>query len=164
MDRAAIWSRQNWFYLLLPLWLTAALAFRATYPWADQAALGEAATVFDWCLFMPALYALCYRRLPRRALLLRTIGIACGGLWLAGRIVPDPAEMILKDWGWLRHAGIAVVALFEGLAMIAVLRILFGAAPDPAKLERQGVPPVIARAMLAEARFWRWVWARLRGQ
>jgi hypothetical protein len=45
---------------------------------------------------------------------------------------------------------------------IAVLRVLFGADPDPKELERQGMPPLLARLMLAEARFWRWVWSRLK--
>lgn len=157
-------GRNHWFYLLLPFWVIAALGFRATHPWAQQPAWGEAVTLFDWCLFVPSLYVLCYRTMPRRALMLRTLALACSGIWVAGKILPDTAETVLSHLGWLRGAGIAVLVLFEGLALVAMLRVLFGTAPDAAELEQQGIPPIIARMMLAEARFWRWVWSRLRGR
>lgn len=162
-ERTAEWCRRNWFYPLLPIWLAAALGFRSTHPWTEQPALGEAVTLFDWCLFVPILYVVCYRAMPGRALLLRAFALVCGGLWIAGRIVPDHAELLLKEWGWLRAVGITVLTLVEGLAAVSVLRVAFGSAPSSAELERQGVPPLVARMILAEARFWRWVWAKLRG-
>lgn len=164
MDRVADWGRRNWFYLLLPVWAAAAFGFRAAHPWSEQPMLGEAVTLFDWCLFVPALYLLCYRDMPRRALGLRAIALVCGGIWIAGVIVPDAAENILTRLGPLRSAGIAILLLVEGVAILAILRVVFGATPDPAALERQGIPPPIARLMLAEARFWRWLWATLRGR
>lgn len=164
MQNGARFAREHWFYLVLPILLGFALNFRATYPWAKQPAFGEATTLFDWCLFVPLLYAICYRQMPRRALALRTLAIVCGGVWIAGKIVPDSAQIILGQWGWLRGIGVAALVLAEGAALIAVMRVAFGAAPDPKQLEQQGVPPLLAKLMLAEARFWRWVWARLRGQ
>lgn len=164
MNRIAGWGQHHWFFLLLPFWLVAALGFRATHPWSEQPALGEAATLFDWCVFVPALYVLCYRTMPRRALMLRTLALVCSGIRIAGKIVPAAAESVLTDLGWLRSAGITVLVLFEGLALVAMLRVIFGAAPNAAELERQGIPPLIARMMLAEARFWRWLWTRLRGR
>ncbi|MCY7281618.1 MAG: hypothetical protein LH610_12140 [Sphingomonas bacterium] len=163
MNKAARLAGRHWFYLLLPFWLVAALNFQTTFPWTERPALGEAAMLFDWALFMPFLFALCYRDMPRRALVLRTLALVCGGVWVAGRMVPDSAELILTQWGWLRGVGITVLVLFEGIALVAVLRVVFGAAPDPKELERQGIPPIIAKLMLAEARFWRWVWTRMRG-
>jgi hypothetical protein len=153
-------ARDHWFYAILPIALGAALNFRATHSWADQPQFGEAATLFDWCLFVPLLYAICYRRMPRRALAVRTLALVCGGIWIAGKIVPDRAETILAQWGWLRGVGITVLVLAEGATLIAVLRVAFGPAPDPAELERRGMPPLIVKLMLAEARFWRWIWAR----
>lgn len=164
MDRLAQFGRNHWFYLLLPIWLAAALAFRTTHDWAEQPAFGEATTLIDWCLFVPALYALCNRHMPRRALLLRTLAIACGGIWIAGKIVPDAAQFILQDLGWFRVIGMAVLVLFEAFAVVAILRVLFGATPDPRALERHGIPPLLVKLMLAEARFWRWVWTRLQGK
>ena len=164
MQTIARAARKHWFYAVLPILLGAALNFRATHPWADQPRFGEAATLFDWCLFVPFLYAICYRKMSRRALAMRTLALVCGGIWIAGKIVPDPAETILAQWGWLRAIGIGVLVLAEGAALIAVLRVAFGSSPDPAELERQGIPPLLVKLMLAEARFWRWVWSRLQGK
>ena len=164
VDRIIGWSRQNWFYLLLPLWLAAALGSRTALPWTKQPQLAEAATLFDWCLFMPALFAFCYRDMPSRVLVIRTLAIACGGLWFAGKIVPYSAQTILHDYGWLREFGLGVLAIFEILAAGAVLRVLSGSAPDPSDLEKHGVPPLLISLILAEARFWRWIWGCLRGR
>ncbi|MBB5728930.1 hypothetical protein [Sphingomonas prati] len=164
MQRFVKASRDNWFYAILPVLFAAALNFRATHPWDDQPQFGEAVTLFDWCIFVPFIYVACYRNMPRRALAIRALAIACGGIWIAGKIVPDPAETILTQWSWLRGVGIAVLVLAESAALIAVLRIAFGSAPDATELERQGMPPLLARMILAEARLWRWVWDRLRGK
>jgi hypothetical protein len=90
------------------------------------------------------------------------LAVVCGGIWIAAKIVPDQAETILSELGWVSGLGIAVLAAFEGVAFVAVLRILFGSEPDAFALGRQGIPPLLVKFMLAEARFWRWVWLRLR--
>lgn len=157
-------AQRHWFYLVLPALLGAALNFRAAHPWGDQPTFGEAVTLFDWCLFVPFLYVICYRDLPRRALVVRAVALMCGGIWVAGKIVPDSAEAILTRWGWLRAVGMVLLVLAEGAALIAAVRIAFGSAPDPRELENKGMPPLLVKLMLAEARFWRWVWARLLGK
>lgn len=161
-QKALTVAQRHWFYLVLPLLFVTALTFRTSYPWQLDPKLGEAATIFDWCVFVPLIYAVCYRNMPRRALALRTLAVVCGGIWIAAKIVPDQAETILSELGWVRGLGIAVLAAFEGVAFVAVLRILFGSEPDAVALERQGIPPLLVKFMLAEARFWRWVWLRLR--
>lgn len=155
-------AQRHWFYLVLPILLTAALTFRTSYPWDLDPKLGEAATIFDWCVFVPLIYAVCYRNMPRRALAIRTLAMVCGGIWIAAKIVPDQAETILRGLGWVRGLGIAVLAVFEGMAFVATMRILFGGEPDAVALERQGIPPLVVKLMLAEARFWRWVWMKLK--
>lgn len=164
--KSEVWglARRHWFYLALPLLLIAAIGFRATHPWREQPGLGEAVTLFDWCVFVPILYTVCYREMPGRALVLRALALVCGGIWLSGQIVPGYSHDILSRWGWLRNAGIAVLVVFEGMAAAAMLRVVFGAAPDPSLLARQGVPPLLVKFMLAEARFWRSIWSRLRGR
>ncbi len=162
MHKALNVAERHWFYLVLPFLLTAALTFRASYPWQLDPKLGEAATIFDWCVFVPLTYAVCYRNMPRRALALRTVAMVCGGIWIAAKIVPDQTETILRQLGWVRGLGIAVLAIFEGMAFVAAMRILFGGEPNAVALERQGIPPLLVKLMLAEARFWRWVWSRLR--
>ncbi|GGC24155.1 hypothetical protein GCM10011371_09800 [Novosphingobium marinum] len=155
---------RNWFYALLPLWLIASLGFRSTHPWASQPQLGEAITLFDWCIFIPLTFAICYRGMSRRALFLRVLALICGGIWLAGKLVPADAQNLLQTMGAMRWLGLSVVLLFEVAAIVAMLRIVFGATPDPRALTDQGIPPIVARLMIAEAKFWRWLWACLTGK
>ena len=164
LQKIARAARTHWFYVMLPVLLAAALNFHATHSWAVHPRFGEAATLFDWCLFVPFLYAISYRAMPWRALAMRTLALVCGGIWIAGKIVPDPAKTILEQWGWLRTVGMGALLLAEGAGLIAVLRVAFGSTPNPAELERQGMPPLLVKLMLAEARFWRGVWSRLQGK
>lgn len=162
MEITGQFARRHWFYLLLPIWIATAFAVAATDPWVRQPDVSEKIALFDWCVFMPALYLVCYRRMPRRALALRTMALACGGMWIAGRLVPD--RTVPHYSGWLRPVGALMLLALEGTALLAVLRNVFGREPDPMELEKQGLPPIVARMMLAEARFWRRVWTILRGR
>jgi hypothetical protein len=156
--------RRHWFYLLLPLAIAASLNLRATIDWRVDAAAMEVVTLFDWCVFLPAMFVLCYRSsLPRRALVLRTIGIVCGGIWAATVIVPDDRQSLIQAAAWLRYPGIAVLLFAEALVLVALVKIVTSKTPDAGELHRLGVPPILARLMLAEARFWRWVIHKLRG-
>lgn len=155
--------KQHWFYLLLPLSLVASLNFHLAHPWQQQPRLGEAIALFDWCLFVPALYALCYRRSQApRAVALRTVALVCSGMWIASRMVPDGAQTLLLELGWVRWIGIAVVLVAEGFVLVAMLRIAFSPKPEAKALVDAGVPALLARMMVAEARFWRWLFAKLR--
>ena len=161
--RVATWLRQHWFYVLVPLWAAAAVNFHFVHSWQEQPRLGEVVALFDWCLFVPALYVLCYRKQrAARAVAVRVLALVCAGIWTAGAMVPDGAETLLRDWGWLRRIGIAAVALVEVAAVVAMLRIVFSKTPNTQALIDSGIPPLVARMMLAEARFWRWLFSRLR--
>ena len=156
---------RHWFYLLLPMAAVAAFQFRAAVDWRSEAALGEATALFDWCVFLPAMFLLCYRRtMPPRALALRLVGLVCGGLWVAALIVPDGSERMIGAVSWLRYPGLALLLVAEAAAFVAVLRLTSGGDSDPAALQRLGVPAPVARLMLLEARFWRWVWRAVRGR
>ncbi|MCD2322624.1 hypothetical protein LQ953_01180 [Sphingomonas sp. IC-56] len=155
--------RQHWFYALIPLWLAASLNFQSAHDWQARPQLGEAVALFDWCLFVPALYVLCYRKSrPAKAVAIRVLALTCAGIWVAGHMVPDPAQILLRDWAWLRGVGIAGLLLLETGAIIAMLRVAFSKDPTPQALTDRGVPPILARMMLAEARFWRWLFSRRR--
>ena len=154
----------NWFYALLPLWLLASFEFRSTHPWEAQPQLGEAITLFDWCIFVPVTFAICYRGMSRRALFLRVLALVCGGVWLAGKLVPADSQYLLQSIGTIRWVGLSVLLLFEMAAFVAILRVVFGATPDPRALEEQGIPPFVVKIMIAEAKFWRWLWGRLTGK
>lgn len=111
---------------------------------------------------MPILYIICYRALTTRALVIRTAAISCAGLWIAHKIIPIANGTIIARLYWIRIVGTVVVAIAEAVALVAALRVMFGGEPDQDKLALSGVPPFMVKLMLAEARFWRWVWSKLR--
>lgn len=156
--------RVHWFYVVVPVFFAAALAIRQSLPWTSNPQMAEAVTLLDWCVVMPALYAICYRHMSPRALMIRMAALACGGIWIAGLIVPDHAESFLTQWGWVRGVGMAGLLLVEGAALISQVRVAFSPTPDADALARLGMPPLLIRFALAEARFWRWLFAHLRGK
>lgn len=157
-------ARRHWFYLLLPAALLAFYSTAMSADWRTDARIGEAALLLDWCLFVPALYALYLRgTVSGRALGLRVLALACSGLWFARWLTPDASEVVLAAVAPLRWVGIAVLVLAEAAVLAAVVRVAFSREPDVAAIERHGVPTLLARLMVLEARFWRWVWQRLRG-
>jgi hypothetical protein len=143
--------------------MAASLNFHFAHDWQAQPHFGEAVALFDWCLFVPALYALCYRKIrSAKAVAIRVLALTCAGIWVAGHMVPDPAQTVLRDWAWVRGLGLAGLLLLEAGAIIAMFRIAFSKDPSAQALTDSGVPPILARMMLAEARFWRWLFSRLR--
>jgi hypothetical protein len=164
MKRLIHLGKDHWFYGLVGPIFGGAYLLHTQFNWGAHPAYGERLALLLWCLITPLLFAICYRAMPRRALLVRLTSLLCGGAWLAGATVPDQAEQFLKDWEWLRYLGLGLILVVEGLALIAVLRILFGGKEDEAELTKQGIPPLVAKMMLAELRFWRWLWSRLTGK
>ncbi|WP_239806856.1 hypothetical protein [Croceicoccus hydrothermalis] len=152
---------RNWFYALLPVCLLASWGFRTTHPWDAQPQLGEAVTLFDWVVFVPLTFAICYRSMSGRALTLRVLALVCGGIWLAGKLVPSDAQNLLLAISPMRWIGLSVLMLVEVVAFVAILGVVFGAKPDPRVLEEQGIPPIVAKLMIAEAKLWRWLWGCL---
>lgn len=163
-DFLAGWARRHWFLALLPLLLTLEIAFARSVLWADDG-VAEFAIMFDLCLFVPALYALCYRRrLALRALLVRTAALALLGVHFASKLVPTDAQTLVDDLAWARDAGGLVLALLE-LALVAwTVRLVFGGASTDEIAARTGAARWTARLMQLEARFWKAVWRFLRGR
>lgn len=160
MNTAAIIKR-NWFYAMLPMWALAAWGFKSTFPWDKQPRIGELIALFDWCVFLPITFAICYWNWSRRALILRLVALICGGIWIGSKIVPEGAQYLLVEAGGVRSAGLAIVLMFELAALATIIRVVLGGAPNAHLLEQKGVPPFVARLMIAEAKFWRWIWARI---
>lgn len=155
--------RRHWFYFTIPFFLAIDLYSRLKFSWGENPRLGEIIVLCDWCILVPILYVICYRALTNRALVIRTIAISCGGLWIAHKIIPITNGTIIARLYWIRIVGTVAVAIAEGVALVAALRVMFGREPDQDKLALSGVPPFMVKLMLAEARFWRWVWSKLRG-
>ncbi len=125
---------------------------------------GEAAILADLCLTAPILYVLCYRRRHSALQLgLRTLGLACLGIWLGSWIIPASDQSLLTQLGPLRAAGLIVLALVELRLLVAMIRLVFGRETSAEEVSRAaGVPPFVARLMLLEARFWKAVWRLIR--
>lgn len=159
------WARRHWFLVLAPLLVAVELAFARGVAWSADP-FAEYAILFDLCLFVPALYALCYRRqLATGALVVRTAALFLGGVYLASLLVPPDAQVLLKSLDFLRPAGIAVLALIELKILIEIVRLAFGGTTSAQEISRRsGAPQWVARLMLIEARFWKAVWRLLRGR
>lgn len=157
------WAASNWFLLLLPVVLLGEWGFSRLVPWSDPG-FAEAAMLFDLCIFVPLLYALCYRKvLPPRQLLLRTAGLACLGIFIASKLVPAEAQVVLPHLSWARIAGLAVLALIELRLMVELMKLVFACGSTAEDIaSRSGMPPWVARLMLLEARFWKAVWKLIR--
>ena len=148
---------------MLHIWALAAWSFKSTFPWEKQPRIGELITAFDWCIFIPITFVSCYWNWSKRALALRLLALVCSGIWIGDKIVPESAQYLLVQSGAARSTGLLVVLLFELAAFATILRVILGATPDAHLLEQKGIPPLVARLMIAEAKFWRWIWARMTG-
>ncbi len=160
------WVVGNWFLVLLPVLFAISFLFTRSVDWGGTGGIPEAVTVFDWCVSIPFLYFLCYRKkLPARQLILRLLALACLGIWVATLLVPAAYQEMLANLSWARRAGLAILVLIELRLLMAALRLVFsGTATAEDVSERTGAPPLIARLMVIEARFWRAVWRLIRGR
>lgn len=156
--------RTNWFYLLLPFLLLAAWSVsRTPEAIADPLQL-ERILLVDCLISLPLLYFLFLRRhTTLRAAIIRSAGLAGAGVWFAGYLMPDGEGQILPALGWLRMAALPLLVLIEVAAFIAIMRVVYSDTPDEEQLIQQGMPPLIVKALLAEARFWKKVWRFLTG-
>jgi hypothetical protein len=158
------WAAGNWFLLVLPLLLGVSWLFTRSIDWQASARTGEAVTLLDWMVSIPLLYFLCYRHTVQgRAMAIRLLALACLGVWIASRLVPAEAQDLLPHLSWPRMAGLAVLALIELRLLVLALKLAFSGKASAEELaERTGAPPLLAKLMLLEARFWRAVWRLIR--
>jgi hypothetical protein len=160
IERLGRWSAANWFLPAAAVLLTIALVIARATPWASQGAAMEAVFLFDVCITLPLLYALCYARtLPPWQLALRMLGVACLGIFLLDYMVPPEARRLLPAFHWARSIGLLLLVLFELRLVVAGIRLVFRPGTTEEQLSAStGAPPFIARLMLLEARFWQAVW------
>ncbi|GAA4717822.1 hypothetical protein GCM10023325_13170 [Sphingomonas lutea] len=124
----------------------------------------EAALLFDACVTVPALYALCYWR--KRALwqtALRMLGVACLGIYAMSWIVPPEAQRLLPSFEFARTIGLALLIAIELRIVFVTLKLVFRGKADAEQIAAAtGAPPLIAKLMILEARFYKAVWRFLR--
>lgn len=159
---ALAWAGRNWFFIAFGAVLAGSYGLARSRTFLADG--GEVAIVADLCLTVPLLYSWCYwNRLPRRQVAIRAAALACLGVWIAGRLIPAADQTILPHLSWARMLGVVVLALIELRVLVAVVRLAFsGTATAEEVSARSGAPPIIARLMLIEARFWQRVWKLLR--
>jgi hypothetical protein len=162
---ASSWLQRNWVVPLFAVAMLVELAFARSVDWASDG-IAETVILFDLCVFLPAMHAICYRKsLPLRALIFRTIGLACFGVYLASKLVPAEAQTVLRDLLWVKSAGWLGLALVELWLALQIIRLVYGGQHDAEEISRlHGTPEWVARLMLLEARFWKAVWKLLRGR
>ncbi|MGB3165705.1 MAG: hypothetical protein WBA68_02905 [Alteraurantiacibacter sp.] len=158
--------QEKWFYLAaLPIAIAIEWAFAATQDWSAYPR-SEWVALIDLCLFMPLVYlGLFSSTLPRKARLIRALGIAGLGLFAASFIVPADNQFIIGKLSEIRYAFLAIILLFEGWLFWKILGAVFQRNADAQTLEREfAIPQWIAKLMVLEAKFWKAVWSFLRGK
>jgi hypothetical protein len=151
------YSRQNWFWPLAAVLLAFAFFISRLAPTSIPQGW-ELAVIFDMLITLPLLFFFCFRKqLSGKALLLRIVALQCLGIWLATRLVPAESQQILPALAWLRYAGLVVLIFIEVKVMFAVFKMVFKANTNEQQIEDMGVPPLLAKLMLMEACFWKWV-------
>jgi hypothetical protein len=149
--------KNNWFWPLAFILVAIATLLSRAVP-AQTLEGWEIVVLFDMLVTLPALFALCYRsKLTRGNLVLRILALQCLGIWLATKIVPLETQILLPQLSWIRYVGLGVLVLIELRVMVAMFRIVFKSETQSSDLEKLGMPPVLAKLALLEARFWRWV-------
>lgn len=154
--------RENWFWpLAIALWAVAFLGSRnVPMPVLDEL---EIAVIVDVMVTMPVLFALCYRaKLNWQMLAIRILALQCLGIWLATKILPVETQTILPQLSWLRYLGLAVLVVIEIRVVVALFRIVFKVDTGSKQLEKIGMPPLLAKLLLLEVRFWRWLFGIFR--
>lgn len=161
----ADFARRHWFYLLLPLWLAAGWNLSVSTDAVADPLMMERVFLFDFGVFLPVLYFLFLKsRVTVKAAVLRSLGLAAGGLALAAWLMPEGTGQILPVLAWLRWVALPVIIAIELAALVAVVRYVYGESPNEQTLIDQGIPPVVVKLMLAEARFWKRVFRWLTGK
>lgn len=156
----------NWFYplavvLIMLAWVISLVSLERLSSGAGPGF--EIALLADVFVTLPVLYWLCFRKSHSPAkLVLGIIAVVCSGLWLAGYSVPTAEQRILPQLSWLRYAGLAIVIGFEVRLAALVIRMVWRPQVKMADLAAEGVPPLIAKLMLREVRFWKWVGSAFR--
>src|SRR3546814_2556535 len=73
------------------------------------------------------------------------------------KLVPVDSQLIIPYLSWLRYAGLAILLLIEIRLALILFKLVFKPDTTESQLQESGMPPLLAKAALLEARFWRWV-------
>jgi hypothetical protein len=154
-----------WFYWLLPLGLVAAWKLALTPDSLANPIMTERVFLFDFAVFLPLVYFLYLRsRVTRRAALVRAFALGGAGISYAAWLMPDGTGEVLPFLAWLRWTALPLLIAIEFAAFVALMRHIYGSEPEEAKLVEQGIPRLVVRLLMIEARFWKRVFRFLTGR
>jgi hypothetical protein len=146
--------RAHWFYFLVP----ALLAVETYLIFSTQLKFDrplEAGLLFDLAVLTPLLYWLCYRSRGRKAAF-RAVALACLGVWIAAKLVPEPDHDLLTYAMPLRYAGLAVLVWIELAIGFAIYRTIFrgGSVSEVTAQLPMEVPSWVVKLIAIEVHFW----------
>lgn len=145
----------HWFLIVAPVVLLSNALVAVSGP-IDR--IVEFGLLFDLSVLLPALYLICYRKRKRNAAI-RAIGLACLGVWVATKLIPETDRVLLVYVEPLRYLGLAALILLE----LAVIRMIYRALStgDSAEVavkraaEASDMPEWVAKILTWEAGVWR---------
>ena len=157
--------RGYWFCWLLPFCLAGAWQLSLTPESLADPITTERVFLFDFALFLPLLYFFYLRsRVTLKAALLRAVALGAAGISYAAWLMPEGTGDVLPFLSWLRWTVLPLVIVIELAAFLAVMRYVYGSDPHEDTLIQQGMPPLIVKLLLIEARFWKRVFAFVTGR
>lgn len=149
--------RDNWFwplalFLMAFVWLLAVTTPNIFAPGF------ELALIFDAVVTLPVLFFMCYRQsLSPMRMVIRIVALQCLGIWLASMLMPTSEQHVLPYLMWVRYVGLSVLVLIELKLALILFRLVFKPGVTEAELTESGVPRLLAKWALIEARVWRWI-------
>jgi hypothetical protein len=154
--------RVHWFLFVAPLILGADLYCGLSLRGEIDRVI-EGGLLFDLSVLLPGLYWLCYRNRGRRAVF-GAVAMACSGVWVASKIVPEVERDLLNYFVPLRYVGIAVIVWLEVAIVFTIYRAIFkGGTVDQAISQAPAdLPPWVSKLLAMEANFWLKVWNSVR--
>ena len=149
--------RAHWFLFVAPI-LIGVDTFFALYNRETINTLIEGGLLFDLVVLVPFLYWLCYRQKCKKAIL-KSIALACLGVWIAAKLVPE-ANQVLLNYIWpIRYVGLAVLTCIEVTVIVQLYKVVFkGGTETDVTTQIQNsldIPPWAARLAAMEVMFWR---------
>ncbi len=154
--------RQHWFFVAAPLVLAINL-FVVLSSRGQIDLLIESGLLFDLAVLVPCLYWLCYRH-KGKAALIKAAALACLGIWLALKVVPEDERQLLNHVEPLRYLGLAALLWLELVVVVAIYKSVFKGGDPQQAVAASGadMPAWVVRLMAWEARFWMRVWQFLK--
>jgi len=155
----------HWFFFVAVLVIVVNASAILLDRWESPRLL-EAGLLFDFAVLIPLLYLICYRAEGKRVAI-RTIALACLGIWVVGHVVPEQNHYLLQRLGFVRYLGLSVLVILEIKLVVAIYRAAFNSETTAEKeasmaVIESGAPQWVTRLIAWEASIWLKVWSFVR--